>query len=433
MTTIFRTSLTARINFFALLILGTMLAMASSAPDAFGAVQNDPLAGLTEGTKKEDPDAVTKNVNKDAMSGPGRTLGTFMQAMNDQPKNYKIAVDCLDLGGGITINDANRQRALDLYVALSALGYLQGANTGVPATVEEKTEFQLFPAPEDASAQVRERSDRLRAISRGQGLITLEQDGKGVWRFGQKTVSDKNNETLRLAIRRLALEDPELLATIRQSSSIQAWLLSIAPEALWSKFLFLAWVQWIGIGIVIFLGVLGDFIVRFMLGVVLSAPIKRIIRRLAGCDTFEYANVKRSARALGFVVGILIWRLGLQSLFLPIVAYNVLLIITDVLLVLGSINAAFKLTDLLGDVVEHRARKSVNKLDDLLIPILRKTLKFVILVFGMIYVAGALNIEVTLVAGIGIGSPGLCLRGPELDRELLRFGDRHSGPAVPGR
>ena len=106
MTTNHRTSLTARINLFAIVILGAMLAMPLSAPDALGAVQNDPLAGLTEGNKKDDADAVTKNVNKDAMSGPGRTLGTFMQAMNDQPKNYKIAVDCLDLGGGITINDA---------------------------------------------------------------------------------------------------------------------------------------------------------------------------------------------------------------------------------------------------------------------------------------------------------------------------------------
>ena len=232
-----------------------LLSLMSIAPaPAFAAhphAQNDPLAGLTDGAKKDDGEAVTKNVNRDAMSGPGRTLGTFMQAMNDQPKNYKIAVDCLDLGGGITINDANRQRAIDLYTALSALGYLQGANKGVPGTVDEKTEFQLFPAPDDASTQVRERSNRLRTIARGQGLITLELDGKGVWRFDQKTVSDKNNETLRLAIRRLALEDPELLATIRQSNSVQAWLLSIAPEKLWEKFFFLAWVQWIGIGIVI--------------------------------------------------------------------------------------------------------------------------------------------------------------------------------------
>jgi len=142
-----------------LALLSLMLIIPAPTFAAHPHAQNDPLAGLTEGTKKDDAEAVTKNVNRDAMSGPGRTLGTFMQAMNDQPKNYKIAVDCLDLGGGITINDANRQRALDLYTALSALGYLQGSNKGVPGTVEGKTEFQLFPAPEDTSALVRKRSN----------------------------------------------------------------------------------------------------------------------------------------------------------------------------------------------------------------------------------------------------------------------------------
>lgn len=390
-----------------IVLTGLMLALSGTAHANHNAPQNDPLAGFTGTPEKSDADAVTKNVNREAMSGPGRTLGTFMQAMNDMPKNYNIAIDCLDLGGGITINDANRQRALDLYTALSALGYLQGANKGVPLTIEDRTEFQLFPAPEDSSTQVRERSNRLRTISRGQGLITLELDGKGIWRFGQKTVSDRNNETLRLAIRRLALEDPELLATIRQSNSVQAWLLSIAPEPLWNKFFFLAWVQWIGIGIVIFLGVLTDLMIRFILGVLLSVPIKRLILRVAGCNDFEYGNIKKSAKAIGFVFGILVWRWGLQTLFLPIVAFNLLLIVTDILLVLGAINAAFKLTNLLADIIQHRATKSANKLDDLLIPILRKTLKFIILIFGMVYVAGALNIEVTpLVAGIGIGSLG---------------------------
>ena len=390
-----------------IVLLGLMLAMTGTAHASHAPSQNDPLAGLTENPAKSDADAVTENVNRDAMSGPGRTLGTFMQAMNDQPKNFKIAVDCLDLGSGITINDANRQRALDLYTALSALGYLQGANKGVPGKAEELTEFRLFPAPEDTTTQVRERSNRLRTIARGKGQITLELDGKGIWRFDQKTVSDKNNETLRLAIRRLALEDPELLATIRETSSVQAWLLSIAPERLWEKFFFLAWIQWIGIGIVIFLGVLTDFIVRFILGVLLSVPIKRMIMKVAGCDSFEYKNIKTSAKAIGFVFGILVWRWGLQTLFLPIVAFNLLLIATDILLVLSAINAAFKLTNLLGDVIQHRAMKSANKLDDLLIPILRKTIKFVILIFGMVYVAGALNIQVTpLVAGIGIGSLG---------------------------
>ena len=104
------------------LLLGFMLLAPGSALAGLTPSQNDPLSGLIGSPKNDAAEAVTENVNREAMSGPGRTLGTFMQAMTDLPKNYEIAVDCLDLGSGITINDANRQRALDLYTALSALG-----------------------------------------------------------------------------------------------------------------------------------------------------------------------------------------------------------------------------------------------------------------------------------------------------------------------
>ena len=44
-------------------------ALASHTPS-----QNDPLSGLPQSPKKGAAEAVTENVNRDAMSGPGRTL-----------------------------------------------------------------------------------------------------------------------------------------------------------------------------------------------------------------------------------------------------------------------------------------------------------------------------------------------------------------------
>ena len=67
----------------------------------------------------------------------------------------------------------------------------------------------------------------------------------------------------------------------------------------------------------------------------------------------------------------------------------------------------FKGTDLIAWVAAEKARKTENKLDDLLVPLLRKTLKATVFVFGIIYLASSLQIQLApIYAGLGIGGLG---------------------------
>jgi len=74
---------------------------------------------------------------------------------------------------------------------------------------------------------------------------------------------------------------------------------------------------------------------------------------------------------------------------------------------LATVWAGFRVTDLLAEVAASKAAGTQNKFDDLLIPLIRKTIKIFIFVFGLIYIAGALNVPLApLLTGLGIGGAG---------------------------
>jgi len=70
----------------------------------------------------------------------------------------------------------------------------------------------------------------------------------------------------------------------------------------------------------------------------------------------------------------------------------------------AAIMAAWRVTDLFGEFFSRKAAGTSTRIDDLLIPLLRKTAKIFIFAVGIIYLANALNIEILpLLTGLGIG------------------------------
>jgi MscS family membrane protein len=74
---------------------------------------------------------------------------------------------------------------------------------------------------------------------------------------------------------------------------------------------------------------------------------------------------------------------------------------------LAVVWAAYRLTDLLGEFFASKAARTETKFDDLLIPLVRKTIKIFIAIFGLIYIADSLDISIVpLLTGLGIGGVG---------------------------
>ena len=89
--------------------------------------------------------------------------------------------------------------------------------------------------------------------------------------------------------------------------------------------------------------------------------------------------------------------------------------VTGVLDVMGSliysvagVLAAWRLVDLVCDFFKARAQRTENKFDDMLVPLLRRTLKIFVVVLGIAYFSSRLTEDVyRVVAGLSIGSAAL--------------------------
>ena len=163
--------------------------------------------------------------------------------------------------------------------------------------------------------------------------------------------------------------------------------------------------QWIGLGILIFLGFFIDLIFRLFFRSFLRRWVERAVSHVA--EKPDEAVLRKAVRACGVLVATIIWRLGIDLLFLPIEILEILLVATNIMLVLAAIFAGFKLTDFLGGIFTHRATQTENKLDDLIIPLITKSIKIVVVIIGFIYFAQAIDVQISpLLAGLGIGGIG---------------------------
>lgn len=103
-------------------------------------------------------------------------------------------------------------------------------------------------------------------------------------------------------------------------------------------------------------------------------------------------------------------RLFYPELGLPATAAMVVGIAVRVLVVVSIVWAAYRLVDVLSERMMEKAEKTESKLDDQLVPLVRKSLKVFTVVAGVLFILQNLNINVgSLLAGLGIGGVAVAL------------------------
>ncbi len=103
------------------------------------------------------------------------------------------------------------------------------------------------------------------------------------------------------------------------------------------------------------------------------------------------------------IMGAVLW-LSYPVLRLPVQATVAINLIVRTVIIFSIVWAAYRLTDVLAEVLAAKATATDTKLDDQLVPLLRKSLKLVIVVAGVLLILQNLNINVaSLLAGLGIG------------------------------
>jgi len=364
-----------------MLIAPTPLAMAQNGPDA---AETTPDAAQSPA-----PDPAPER------DSPRSTMFTFLEAMhryNEAPMYSRTrseamadAVACLSDPGGV--GGADFSDAVMLLGVLNRIGEVQ------PHTLPNRREvarsgidFFIF-FPQDLRSH-----EPLRAAA-PEGVIELVRGDGGEWRFSPETVAGLPR--LHRAVEHLPIafgvHEGDLSLTMRLRQLIPVTLRRDAAFGV-------EYWQWIGLLFLILLSVTLDFTLR----VLLSGVAARKIRRRG--EEPNPGTIKRTVRPFGLFASALLFMGTIQLLGLPDGALLVVLPAIRLFLMLAGVWAGFRVTDLVAEFFAKKASRTKTKFDDLLVPLLRRAVKIFIFIFGLIYIANSLDIEILpLLTGLGIG------------------------------
>ena len=135
---------------------------------------------------------------------------------------------------------------------------------------------------------------------------------------------------------------------------------------------------------------------------------------------FEEKKQRRLARPIGLTA-----TAGCLLILIPLVNYDGtimpwLLRLARVILNLGLTFASYHFVDLICRYLAKKAYESDNKFDDILVPLLRKSAKFFVIVVGAISIGNALTLDMKgLIAGLGIGGLALALAAKDTISNLF--------------
>jgi MscS family membrane protein len=310
---------------------------------------------------------------------------TFLAAMDADNTDMARAIETLDLPPNLQASGS--QFATQLLGVVNRIGLITESQLPDAARAADIQSFRFFP--QDTIAD-----HRLAVRNGADGSIVLTRGDDGGWRFSRATIDGLDtlyDSVFSLAIR-AGIDEAQLDSSF--SMRVRRWM----PAPLRERFLFVAWYQWIGLLLLIFLAVVVDTIVQMVLR---GAATRRI--RSRGGDPKPDA-IKKTVRPYGLLAGAIFVIAMINFLGLPAPALAVVIPAIRLILTVAGVWAAFRTTDLAADLFAQKAAQSDNKFDDLLVPLLRKTIKIFVTAIGLIYIANALNIDIVpLLTGLGIG------------------------------
>jgi MscS family membrane protein len=322
------------------------------------------------------------------LSSPRATWLSFIRAVNDVQKRgspearLDDAVRCMDFGDLPPPADRRRERARQLKGIIDRVaGYLEDSQ--VPTAAAPWVIAKLDPH-----------------------IVEIARSADGQWRFTRATVDGIDAFFKEVQ----SWEVPEGLT----GEGALETLRSLVPESLRGKAILLEHWQWIGLLVVIILGVVGDRILVWILGAILAVRLRK-----ENIDTDR--KLRRNAlRPLGLLAMALIWWMALRPLELPDDAYVVLLIVAKGLAVVGAVWSAYRFVDLVCDYFLRKAQGTETRIDDVIVPLVRKSLKVFITAFGLVFIADNLEVDVSsLLAGLGLGGLAFALAARETVANLF--------------
>lgn len=225
--------------------------------------------------------------------------------------------------------------------------------------------------------------------------IVLERAADGRWLFSAATLKSL----------------PQMQAVLAAKGRLTTWEL---PAWLEFHLLGVSGLHWLFLTTVPFLSWFSG-----RLGVSL---LRRVFRRYLEGETLGIPEEqqKRVLRPVGWLVGSLICWLGFSVLMLPdalllLVALGCKFVATS-----SAVLSAYHLCDLISLYLKNVTARTETTFDDMLVPLLRRTLKTLVTILGILFIAQNLNLKVwSLFAGFSVAGAMVALAGQDLVKNFF--------------
>jgi len=183
-----------------------------------------------------------------------------------------------------------------------------------------------------------------------------------------------------------------------------------------SRFLGLATWQWVGLGILL--------IIAWLCQLILSRLLRPVIRLLAksrfSTPLEDKSMLWKVARMASFCVLLYLIVSLLPLIQLPVLINVFLIKGIDIAWVIFGVMLALSVIDVVMKYAARYAESTTQKLDEQLIPILRRMLQVMAVIAGAIYILQLLDVNVTaLIAGVSIGGLALALAAQDTVKNLI--------------
>lgn len=193
-------------------------------------------------------------------------------------------------------------------------------------------------------------------------------------------------------------------------------LLNFLPKTGQNKILGLAIWQYLGLALLIVLG----FVFHFILRRILNPIVARLSRSKVYPSLISPELIHRIASLLSVLVIIRLIRIFIPLLALPVTVakfvFLVITVITTILLLL----IALRILDVFMAYGFRLTQRTESKLDEQLIPIIKRSIQAVLVIGAIIQILNVLDVNVTaLIAGISIGGLALALAAQDTVKNLI--------------
>lgn len=372
-----------------------ILCAATVALAAAGPAGAMPLPGTTSkpAQKPETHAAGAEATPPKGMTSPNQTMETFFTAMRAYDRNgsraeLARAAGCLDVSGALAFNDGGRRIAQRLFWVLHDVG----------VTAPWRYQGSDFDAGSAFYSTGITGTD-------GQTLtIGFVKGPDGAWRVGTPTLEEMD------ALYRE--RNPGIIVELTEDLGLGV----LVQEGI----LGLRYYQWVGLFLVLLTGVAIDFIVRV---IVTIAAARRLHRHPPAGDDDRVVDTKlarRAAAPFGYAAGGIAVYVLLPLLNLPTPAENVLRVAAQAFALAAGIWAAYRVVDVVAEYFVRRAAGTESRIDDLLIPLVRKAAKIFIAAFGLLFIAESFDLPVgSLIAGLGIGGLAIAFAAKDTIENLF--------------